>query len=69
MSYDTKSMKIGTYLVYKGFLNVKQAKTVLSEQNQMKGIKHRFGRIAIQKGYISENRLSEVMMTRYQSEI
>ena len=62
-------MKIGKYLVTRGFLESKQVENVLKEQQKNKdALRTRFGRIAINKGYISEKNLNSAMLEKYQSE-
>lgn len=60
-----KKMRIATYLVNEGYLSLKQAKIIMDEQKKMKGnFKNRFGRIAVNKGFISENILNKVLMQK-----
>jgi|GEM_PF-4697867 len=64
-------MKIGKYLENKGLLKENQITTILKEQEKDKNksfLRKRFGRIAVDKGYITEKALNYAMMEKYQVE-
>lgn len=67
-------MKFGTFLVENQYLTQDQAEEVLEAQkfSKMPGdFKERFGRIAVNKGYISEERLRRAFLdkSRHDQEI
>ena len=60
-----KKMRIATYLVNEGFLSLEQAKIVMDEQKKMNGnFKNRFGRIAVNKGFINEHILNKALIQK-----
>jgi uncharacterized protein YtpQ (UPF0354 family) len=62
-------MKIGKYLIQKGLINQKQVDEVLKEQIKKDTIfRNRFGRIAINKGFITEKMLNQAILEKYQTE-
>ncbi|MBN1699223.1 MAG: hypothetical protein JW881_17010 [Spirochaetales bacterium] len=64
-----KNLKIASYLIEKGLLTVKQAKIVMEIQNNMHNVsKQRFGRIAVNQGFIKENVLNKVMLEKEKKE-
>ena len=67
MKPHAKDTRIAKYLVIKGLLTEEQAKEILKEQSK-DPLRARFGRIAVQKGYITEKALNTAMMEKYQSE-
>lgn len=69
MNKKVKLMKIGSYLIKNGFLTVDQAKVVMAEQAKSGGPqKARFGRIAVNLGYISENVLNKAVLQKERQE-
>ena len=64
-----KKMRIATYLIDKGLLTVEQAQEVMTEQEKKGGgLKDRFGRIAVNKGYISEKVLNKAVTDKEREE-
>jgi hypothetical protein len=64
-----KNLKIASYLIEKGLLTVKQAKIIMEIQNNMHKIeKQRFGRIAVNQGFIKENVLNKAMLEKERQE-
>ena len=62
-------MKIATYLIKNGYLSQDQAEKIIRIQQQMgSGIKDRFGRIAINEGYISEKMLNKALLQKERGE-
>ncbi len=69
MKSDSKVSKIGIYLLRKGLITQDQVNEVLSEQSKINDFtRSRFGRIAVNKGYITEHALNLAMMEKYESE-
>jgi hypothetical protein len=63
-----KKMKLATWLVSKKLLTVEQAQKVMEAQESQKGIRDRFGRIAVKMGYISEAQLNKAVMAKDRDE-
>jgi len=63
-----KKMKLATWLVSKKLLTVEQAQKVMEAQEGQKGIRDRFGRIAVKMGYISEAQLNKAVMAKDRDE-
>ncbi len=62
-------MKIGKYLVSKGLLSVEEEKTVAAIQQKMSPEeRERFGKIAVEVGYIKESMLKEAMKEKREKE-
>jgi len=70
MSRKIQKMKLGTYLVKNGFISLDQAQKIL--EVQQKGDdgsnKQRFGRIAINLGYLSEKMLNRIVLEKERKE-
>ena len=67
--YPFLSMKIGKFLVNRGLLELPQVVNILKEQQKANAVmRMRFGRIAIDKGYITEKALNVAMLEKYQTE-
>jgi hypothetical protein len=67
-------MKLGTYLVQKGLLTQEQAQEALEEQQRRSSenpelLGPRFGRVAIDLGYISERPLERAFLDKTQEEM
>jgi hypothetical protein len=61
----TRLMRIGTYLVKKGLLTLDQANEIMREQSKRRGMsRERFGRIAVNKGYISEEAMTKAFLEK-----
>jgi len=63
-----KKMKLATWLVSKKLLTIEQAQKVMEAQEGQKGIRDRFGRIAVKMGYISEAQLNKAVMAKDRDE-
>jgi hypothetical protein len=63
-----KKMKLASWLVSKKLLTVEQAQKVMEEQEQSKGIRDRFGRIAVKMGYITEAQLNRAVLAKEKDE-
>ncbi len=64
-----KKMRIATYLIDKGLLTVEQAQEVMTEQEKKGGgLNDRFGRIAVNKGYITEKALNKAVTDKEREE-
>jgi hypothetical protein len=63
-----KKMKLATWLVSKKLLTVEQAQKVMEAQEGQKGIRDRFGRIAVKMGYITEAQLNKAVMAKDRDE-
>ena len=69
MAKKAKHMKLATFLIQNGYLTVEQAQEVMKEQEAAGGkMKERFGRIAVKKGYISENKLNQAVLEKEREE-
>jgi hypothetical protein len=65
-----KKMKLASWLVSHSLMTVDQANEVMAEQGKQSGhIKDRFGRIAVQKGYISEAALNKACLEKEREEV
>jgi hypothetical protein len=63
-------MRIGTYLVKKGLLTLDQANDVMREQSGKGGPdRERFGRIAVNKGYISEEVMTKAFLEKSREDL
>ena len=69
MEEKMQYLKIGSYLVRKGLLNETQVKKILKLQQRNSGIHKRFGRIAVNLGYIKENVFHSNIITKYKEEM
>ncbi len=69
MAKKAKHMKLATYLIQNGYLTVEQAQEVMQEQ-EVPGEKRkeRFGRIAVKKGFISEDKLNQAVLKKEREE-
>ena len=63
-----KIMKLASWLVSKKLLTVEQAQKVMQEQEKQKGIHDRFGRIAVNLGFITEAQLNRAVMAKEKDE-
>jgi len=63
-----KKMKLASWLVSKKLLTIEQAQKVMEEQEKHKGIRDRFGRIAVKMGYITEAQLNKAIMAKEKDE-
>jgi hypothetical protein len=63
-----KKMKLASWLVSKNLLTVEQAQKVMQEQERQKGIRDRFGRIAVNMGFITEAQLNQAVMAKEKDE-
>lgn len=69
MAKKVKHMKLATYLIENGYLTVEQAQEVMKEQEGSGAKrKERFGRIAVKKGFISENKLNQAVLKKEREE-
>ena len=63
-------MKLASWLVSHKLMTVDQAEDVMKEQGLQTGhIRDRFGRIAVKKGYISEETLRKACLDKERDEI
>jgi len=64
-----KKMKIATYLVKEGYISLNQANKIIEIQKGMPSSRRqRFGRIAINNGFIAENILNKVLLKKEKKE-
>jgi hypothetical protein len=64
-----KKMKIASWLISHNLLTVDQANVVLAEQQKQSGhVKERFGRIAVNLGFISEAQLNSAYLAKEREE-
>ena len=64
-----KKMRIGSYMVKNGFLTLEQAQMILQTQQKSESMhKERFGRIAVNLGYISEKVLNKIVLQKEKQE-
>jgi len=64
-----KRMRLATWLVSHNLMTLDQANQVMHEQRQQTGhIRDRFGRIAVKKGYISEEALTRAYLAKEREE-
>jgi len=64
-----KRMRLATWLVSHKLMTLDQAHEVMREQRQQTGhIRDRFGRIAVNKGYISEEALARAYLAKEREE-
>lgn len=67
-----EKQKFGTYMVENGYLTKEQAIEVLNAQNIQDEnpceMNDRFGRIAVEKGFISEKKLREAFLNQAKEE-
>ncbi len=64
-----KRMKLATWLVSHNLMTLDQANEVMREQKQQTGhIRDRFGRIAVNKGYIAEEVLTRAYLDKEREE-
>jgi len=64
-----KKMKLATWLVSHKLLSVDQANEVMTEWEKQTGhIKERFGRIAVNKGFITEAQLNAACLDKERDE-
>ncbi len=64
-----KRMRLATWLVSHNLMTLDQAHDVMREQKQQTGhIRERFGRIAVNKGYISEEALTRAYLAKEREE-
>lgn len=64
-----KKLKIASYLISRGLISVEQAKEIMEEQAGKSGItREMFGRIAVKKGYITEDVLHRAIMAKEREE-
>ena len=64
-----KKLRIASYLISKGLLSVEKAKEIMQEQDGKSGItKEMFGRIAVKKGYITEDALNKAIVAKEREE-
>lgn len=69
MAKKAKHMKLATYLIQNGYLTVEQAQEVMqAQETSKKKKKERFGRIAVNKGFISEQRLNHAVLEKEREE-
>ena len=69
MAKKAKHMKLATYLIQNGYLTVEQAQEVMQEQEAPADKrKERFGRIAVKKGFISEQKLNHAVLEKEREE-
>jgi hypothetical protein len=60
----TKKMRLASYLISRNLLTAVQAAEILTEQEgHATGLRDRFGRLAVKKGYISEARLNSAVLS------
>jgi hypothetical protein len=65
-----KKMKLASWLVSRNLMTIDQANDVIAEQGRQAGrIKDRFGRIAVQKGYITEATLNKACLDKERDEV
>jgi hypothetical protein len=64
-----KRMRLATWLVSHKLMTLDQAHEVMREQREQTGqIRDRFGRIAVNKGYISEDVLTRAYLAKEREE-
>lgn len=64
-----QGMKIGKYLVSKGLLSIEEEKMVAAIQRKMKPAeRERFGKIAVEVGFIKEEMLKKAMREKREKE-
>ncbi len=62
-------LKIGSYLVSRGLISVEQAKKIKLIQEKLGPDKsERFGRIAVEVGFIKESELKQAMREKHELE-
>ncbi len=69
MSSSEKIIRMGEFMVKKNMLTQEQVNEIIKEQKKIKDFTRlRFGRIAINKGYMTENAVNKFMMEKYEEE-
>ncbi|MGO9412684.1 MAG: hypothetical protein ACLQCB_18300 [Spirochaetia bacterium] len=64
-----KRMRLATWLVSHNLMTLDQAHEVMREQKEQTGhIRERFGRIAVKKGFISEEALTRAYLEKEREE-
>jgi hypothetical protein len=64
-----KKMKLASWLISRNLITVEQANAVMEEQKQQGGhIKERFGRIAVNLGFITEAQLNKACLDKERDE-
>jgi hypothetical protein len=64
-----KRMRLATWLVSHNLITLDQAHEVMREQKEQTGhIRDRFGRIAVNKGYITEEALTKAYLAKEREE-
>ena len=65
-----KKMKLASWLISRNLMTVEQANAVMEEQKKQGGhIKDRFGRIAVNMGFISEAQLNRACLEKERDEV
>jgi hypothetical protein len=65
-----KKMKLASWLISRNLMTVEQASAVMEEQKKQGGhIKDRFGRIAINMGFITEAQLNRACLEKERDEV
>ena len=65
-----KKMKLASWLISSKLMTVEQANAVMEEQKKQGGhIKERFGRIAVNMGFITEAQLNRACLEKEKEEI
>ncbi|NOY09058.1 MAG: hypothetical protein GXP33_09470 [Spirochaetes bacterium] len=64
-----KKLRIASYLISKGLISVEHAREIMEEQETRKGVtREMFGRMAVKKGYITEDVLNRAVIAKEREE-